>query len=61
MQTAKFVTFSTVKYAVGIGTSIAFVSTMDDIIYQNFKRNVILPFQMVTVKRSAGTLEAEDI
>ena len=41
---------ATAKFGCGAGISIMFVTTMDDMIYSNFRKNVIMPFQMVSVK-----------
>ena len=40
----------TVGFGFGAGVSIVFVATMDDIIYSNFRKNVMMPFHMATVK-----------
>ncbi len=32
------------KAGVGVGLSVLFVATMDDVIYSNFRKNVIMPF-----------------
>jgi len=37
----------------GFGTSVVFVNSMDDIIYANFRKNVILPFQLVSLSSNA--------
>jgi len=41
--------------------SIAFVTTCDDIIYSNFRKNIIMPFQMVTIKGSKGAVDVDDV
>lgn len=51
---------TSVKFTTGIGMMTVFVSTMDDVIYANFRKNIILPFQMVTIKGSHGELAAND-
>ena len=34
----------------GLGCSIIFVATMDDLIYSNLKRQIILPLQLARIK-----------
>jgi hypothetical protein len=33
----------------GFGASSTFVATMDDLVYANLKKNVILPFQLARI------------
>ena len=40
--------------------SCLFIATMDDVIYGDLKRNVILPMQMVSVKGKASGYELKD-
>ena len=37
--------------------SIAFISLMDDVIYSQFRQGVVLPFQMVMLKRQEGNID----
>ena len=49
------------QFGTGIGLSILFVSTMDDFVYGDFKRNVLMPFHMVQVRsQQAGGYTSED-
>ena len=32
------------KFGVGFGLGTVFIATMDDVIYSNFRKNVIMPF-----------------
>jgi len=62
MKLAMQAASSTVKVGVGVGLSTVFVATMDDVIYSTFRKNVIMPFQMVSIKGSAGEVpQREDI
>ena len=54
MRQAIHIASTSAKFTVGIGVSTMFVATMDDLIYSNFRKNVIMPFQMVLVKSPAG-------
>ena len=44
MKLAMQAVTGTAKVATGVGMSIFFVATMDDVIYSNFRKNVIMPF-----------------
>ena len=50
---------ATAKFGCGAGLSILFISTCDDMIYTNFRKNVIMPFQMVRVK--GASLQTSDV
>ena len=43
MNQAAFVAKGTLKFSTGVFASILFVSNMDDFIYNDLKKNVILP------------------
>ena len=49
------------KFTAGLGLTTVFVATMDDVIYSNFRKNVIMPFQMVLVRAPSGKVDQEDI
>ena len=48
-----------VKFAVGTGMSVTFVATMDDYIYAQFRKNIVLPFQMVMLNPAIEGEQAE--
>ena len=52
---------STVKCGTGLGLSTMFIATMDDLIYSNLRKNIIMPMQMVGLKGSSGTFDKEDV
>ena len=43
MRQAINIASTSAKFTVGIGVSTMFVATMDDVIYSNFRKNVIMP------------------
>ena len=57
MNQAAFVAKGSLKFSTGVFASILFISNMDDFIYNDLKKNVIQPFQMVTLK---GKYEISD-
>ena len=52
---------ATVKCGVGLGLSTMFIATMDDMIYSNMRKNIIMPLSMVGVKGSKGNFESSDM
>ena len=56
MKQAMHAAATSVKIGTGVALSTIFVATMDDVIYSNFRKNVIMPFSMVTVRGSAGQI-----
>ena len=46
--------------AFGVGCSVVFVATMDDLIYSNLKRQVILPLQLARI-RGDGRIAQETV
>ena len=61
MKQAVFVAKTSAKFSVGLGLSTLFISTMDDVIYANFRKNIIMPLQMVAVKGQAGSVQGADL
>ena len=61
MKQALYAAKNTAKFSIGLGMSITFVTTCDDMIYSTFRKNIIMPFQMVTIKGSTGTIEVDDV
>ena len=61
MKQALSAVSATAKCGVGFGLSTMFIATMDDVIYSNFRKNIIMPFSMVTIKGSSGKFEKEDV
>lgn len=61
MKQALHAASTTAKFSFGLGITTVFISTMDDVIYANFRKNVILPFQMVSIKGSHGELNVQDV
>ena len=57
MNHAAYAAKGTLKFSTGLFASILFVSNMDDFIYNDFKKNIIQPLQMVSVK---GKYEMDD-
>jgi len=54
MRQAINVASTSAKFTAGIGVSTMFLATMDDMIYSNFRKNIIMPIQMVCVKSPQG-------
>ena len=52
MKQALYAASSTVKCGAGLGLSTMFITTMNDLIYSNLRKNIIMPLQMVGVKGS---------
>jgi len=52
MKHALSATKTTVKCGVGLGFTTVFIATMDDVIYSNLRKNIIMPLQMVGLKGS---------
>ena len=50
MKSAIYIAKGSLNFSLGVGLSVLFISTMDDVIYGDFKRNIILPLHMVSVK-----------
>jgi hypothetical protein len=46
---------------VGFGLSSVFVATMDEMIYMNFKKNVIMPFEMARMSGSNTSIAADTL
>ena len=44
MKQALYAVKTTTKFTFGLGMSLVFVTTCDDMIYSNFRKNIILPF-----------------
>ena len=61
MKQALHVAGTSVKFTAGIAISTMFVSTMDDVIYSNFRKNIIMPISMVCVRAPAGKLSNEEV
>ena len=61
MNQAAFVAKGTLKFSTGVFASILFVSNMDDFIYNDLKKNVILPAQMVSVKGNYDLNDAKTV
>ena len=57
MRAARTVAKNVGAGGMGIGMSIAFVATMDDVIYGQFKMNILLPMSMVMLRREKGTFD----
>ena len=49
-----------IQLTTGIGLSCLFIATMDDFVYGDFKRNVIMPMQMIQVKSQTNGYSAAD-
>ena len=62
MKQAIQIASTSAKFTAGVAFSTVFVATMDDLIYSNFRKNVIMPIQMVTVRSpTAGSVSKEEI
>ena len=61
MKQAMHVAATSAKFTMGLGLSTVFVATMDDVIYSNFRKNVIMPLQMVMVRAPAGQVNKEEV
>lgn len=61
MKQALHAASTSAKFSFGLGITTVFISNMDDVIYANFRKNVILPFQMVSIKGSRGEINVQDV
>ena len=43
MKQVLYAASSSAKFTVGVALSTVFVATMDDVIYSNFRKNIIMP------------------
>ena len=60
MKTAVKVAKGSLQFTTGIGLSILFISTMDDFVYGDFKRNVIMPMHMINIKSQGSGYSMDD-
>ena len=62
MKAAIQVVSSSAKFTAGVAFSTVFIATMDDVIYSNLRKNIIMPMSMITVRSpSVGSVSSEDL